>query len=892
VKSDNNNRLFSEVKGRITSESERTEVTDTTWVTHPHTKSDSSPIMAVVGIDIGDHSTYISLARQGGVDTIANDYTQRATPTVVALGGKQRFMGVSAENQRNLTVKNTVSYFKNFLGRNFKDEYVQKEMGRVGAEVVEMEDGRVGFKVQGDVYRAEQILAMMFTKVKDIVRQDQGEEIATCVVSVPLHFTETQRSAVQDAATIAGLPLTQIMNDTSALALAYGKTKAEELPEEENRPRYVVLVDIGASGLQSSLVGVSKKKAVVLSTSCSSNTGGGGFDKALMTQLVTEIEAKYKIKLAGNAKALNKLRISVEKVKKQMSANSNKLPLTIDSLIEDIDVSMFVDRASFEQLIREQLEEVRTTLLNLLQSTTVRREQLHSVELVGGSSRIPAIKQIVQEVFGLSPTSSLNADEGVSKGCGLQAAGLSDKFRTKEFTVQEVISNAVEAVYGRQGMQEKVLIFDEGDSAATERMISVRTDLPVSIALQYSETVAVENKFISLYQIESEEAKNADLELVFILNKNGMIKLDKVHLLTKEENKRRRTSESDGMETSMVDLKFTETRLGGLPGEVVTNLVAAEGTMMQQDITEVARQEAKNMLEEQLYKYRAQVVEDAGQIEQEEAFKQIKEYFDQTENWLYEEGEDAPKQTYEGILKSFHEKMNVYQMWKAKYMQMKAKEEEKRRFMEVQEKQGSPHQVRGHHGQQQHHQPQQHHHQQPQQQHHQQQQQQYHQQPQQQNNPHSRQIPVVYEGGSPYMRNNHQDPNNSQPRQEAVVGDHGYSRPNQPDNNGYHPRHNHPNSGFVRPPPQPDNGYPRQNHPDSGGFIRPSQENMYSMPNQPNTGYDQSGHPEHGYSRPGQPDPFFDGQSRAQRLRRSQLPEDPFNGFGRSSFFNDPLFGW
>merc|ERR1712115_526473 len=147
--------------------------------------------------------------------------------------------------------------------------------------------------------------------------------------------------------------------------------------------------------------------------------------------------------------------------------------------------------------------------------------------------------------------------------------------------------------------------------------------------------------------------------------------------------------------------------------------------------------------------------EDAGQIEQEEAFKQIKEYFGQTENWLYEEGEDAPKQTYEGILKSFHEKMNVYQMWKAKYMQMKAKEEEKRRFMEVQEKRGSPHQVRGHHGQQQHH------------------------QPQQQNNPHSRQIPVVYEGGSPYMRNNHQDPNNSQPRQEAVVGDHGYSRPNQ-----------------------------------------------------------------------------------------------------------------
>merc|ERR1712013_231884 len=216
--------------------------------------------MAVVGLDIGDHSTYISLARQGGVDTIANDYTQRATPTIVALGGRQRFMGVSAENQRNLTVKNTVSYFKNFLGRKYKDEYVQRMIGRVGAEVVELQNEQVGFRVQGNDYRPEQLLAMMFTKVKEIVRQDQGEEIATCVVSVPVYFTETQRSAVLDAGKVAGLPIVQLMNDTSALALAYGKTKSEELEDE------------GASGIQSSLVGVSKRKAKVLGTSWSNNT--------------------------------------------------------------------------------------------------------------------------------------------------------------------------------------------------------------------------------------------------------------------------------------------------------------------------------------------------------------------------------------------------------------------------------------------------------------------------------------------------------------------------------------------------------------------------------------------------------------------------------------------
>jgi len=738
--------------------------------------------MAVVGLDIGDHSTYISLARQGGVDTIANDYTQRATPTIVALGGRQRFMGVSAENQRNLTVKNTVSYFKNFLGRKFKDEYVQRKIGQVGAEVVELQNEQPGFRVQGEDYRPEQLLAMMFTKVRDIVRQDQGEEIATCVVSVPVYFTETQRSAVLDAGKVAGLPIVQLMNDTSALALAYGKTKTEELEEDEAKPRYVVLVDVGASGVQSSLLGVSKRKATVLGTSWSNSTGGSSLDAALRAHIVAEIEKKYKVKLEGNSKAMNKLGIAVEKVKKQMSANSNKLPMQIDSLVEDTDVSVSVDRATFEQLAQQQLEEVRSCLLSLLQATTVRREQLHSVELVGGSGRMPAIKQIIQEVFGITPTSSLNADEAVSKGCGLQAASHSDKFRTKRFEVQEVVSRGVEAVYVHDGNQEKVLVCDEGDNATASKSLSIRADLPVSVALQYAENVAVDNRFIALYQIESENRRNADLELGFKLDKNGMIKMEKVQLLTKEASKRRRTSEGDGSaEGPMVELRFSETSLGGFPEEVVAKLKEAEERMQHQDTKEIARQEAKNMLEEQLYKYRATVVAEADQLEKEQAYQQIKEYFDQTENWLYEEGEDAPQQTYEGILKSFHDKMGVFQMWKSKYLQMKAKEEEKRKFLEVQA-----------------------------------------QQPQQRTrSPTSRQIPVVYEGEGPYVRSQQQHEQCAPTRQGPPTGDHGYSRP-----------------GHTEP------------------FMEHTDNN------------------------------------RGQRLRRPQLPEDPFNGFRRSSFFNDPLFGW
>merc|ERR1711892_950327 len=476
--------------------------------------------MAVVGIDIGDHSTYIAVAKQGGVETIANDYTQRNTPTIVALGGRQRFMGVSAENQRNLNVKNTVSYFKNFLGRSYKDEYVQRELTNIGADVVELEDGKVGFKIHNNTYRPEQILAMMFTKVKDIVRNDQGEDVETCVVSVPIHFTETQRSAIKDAAKIAKLNLVQIMNDTSALALAYGKTK-NDLTSDERNPRYVVFIDYGSGGLQTTMMGISKEKAAVLGSSSSTCTGGKFLDKALLDHFVQEIETKYKCQIKNNTKALNKLRIAVEKIKKQMSANSNRLPFQLDSLVDEIDVNVTIERATFEELIKSQLDEIRKTFVNLMNSTTIKKEQLHSVEIAGGSTRIPAVKQIIQEVFGLTPNSSLNADEGVSKGCGLQAAEHSDKFRTKKFDIQDVVTNGIEAVYVHEAAQEKVLIYDEGDNASDERMIN----------------------------------------------------MEKVQVMTKEVPKRRKTNEpTQEMENrepannavACCELKFNETSLGGM----------------------------------------------------------------------------------------------------------------------------------------------------------------------------------------------------------------------------------------------------------------------------------------------------------------------------------------
>jgi len=623
--------------------------------------------MAVIGVDIGDYNTYISVARPGGVDTICNEYSQRNTPTIVAFGDKQRFMGVSAENQRNINIRNTVSFFKNFLGRSFKDPAVQKHLGNIGADVVELSDGKIGFSVGQKTFLAEQILGMMLTKVTDIVKTETGEDIENCVLSVPLHFTQTQRAAVLDSASLAGISSVQIINDTSALALAYGKTKSD-LPEETS-PRYVVFVDVGCGGVQSCLAAVSRNKATILASSTSTKTGGKFLDSALLDNTLAGIEAQYGCEIKNDRKARNKLRLAVEKIKKQMSANSNKLPLQIENLCDDVDVNLSLERTKFEELIQSDLEEMKRTLSNLLDSTTVKKEDIASVEVVGGSSRIPAVRQILEDLFGLQPSYSLNADEGVSKGCGLQAAANSNKFRTKTFHIEEVVTDAVEAVYTYDGAQEKLRIMDEGEAAMEERIIGLKADLPLHLALQYGENVEIDNRFISLYQLgsEAEEMKNVDLELVFSMNQQGLINLDRA---------RRKTSEPTA--GAGRELDFTVTSLAGLPTQLVSHLLQQERDMMEDDRREVSRQEAKNCLEEILYKLRSEVREMSEGLETEETVNNVQAYFQQIENWLYEEGEEAAEQTYRDTSKQLQERVKVFQLWRSKMVEICARRSERR----------------------------------------------------------------------------------------------------------------------------------------------------------------------------------------------------------------------
>ncbi|CAB0002287.1 unnamed protein product [Nesidiocoris tenuis] len=297
--------------------------------------------MSVIGIDFGNESCYVAVARAGGIETIANDYSLRATPSCVAFSGQNRLLGVAASNQMVTNMKNTIHGFKRLLGRTTNDPHVINEIKHLPYQTQSLPNNQIGIKVnymnEDHVFTPEQITAMLFTKLKDTSEQALKTKVNDCVISVPFYFTDSERRALLDAAQIAGLNVLRLMNETTATALTYGIYK-QDLPEPDDKPRNVIFVDCGHSALQVSAVAFNKGKLKMLATASDPNFGGRDIDAILVEHFCKDFETRYKINPRTNPRALLRLRTEAEKLKKQMSANSTKLPMNIECFMDDKDV--------------------------------------------------------------------------------------------------------------------------------------------------------------------------------------------------------------------------------------------------------------------------------------------------------------------------------------------------------------------------------------------------------------------------------------------------------------------------------------------------------------------------------------------------------------------------
>lgn len=391
--------------------------------------------MSVVGFDFGNESCIVAVARQRGIDVVLNDESKRETPAIVCFGDKQRFIGTAGAASTMMNPKNSISQMKRLIGKKFADPEVQSDLKSLPFVVTEGPDGypliHARYLGEARVFTATQVFATMLGNLKEIAQKNLNAAVVDCCIGIPIYFTDLQRRAVLDAATIAGLHPLHLIHETTATALAYGIYKTD-LPE--NDQLNVAFVDVGHASMQVCIAGFKKGQLKVLAHSYDRSLGGRDFDEALFHHFAAKFKEEYKIDVYQNARASLRLRTACEKLKKVLSANP-EAPLNIECLMDEKDVRGYIKRDDFEQLSLPILERVKGPLEKALAEAGLTVENVHMVEVVGSGSRVPAINKILTEFFKKEPRRTMNASECVARGAALQCAILSPTFKVREFQV-------------------------------------------------------------------------------------------------------------------------------------------------------------------------------------------------------------------------------------------------------------------------------------------------------------------------------------------------------------------------------------------------------------------------------------------------------------------------
>ncbi|RRT50245.1 hypothetical protein B296_00023785 [Ensete ventricosum] len=568
--------------------------------------------MSVVGFDVGNESCIVAVARQRGIDVVLNDESKRETPALVCFGEKQRFIGTAGAASSMMNPKNTVSQIKRLVARKFSDPELQRDIKSLPFKVTEGRDGfpliHANYLGEQRAFTPTQILAMVLSNLKSIAETNLHAAVVDCCIGIPVYFTDLQRRAVLDAATIAGLHPLRLLHETTATALAYGIYKTD-LPESDQLN--VAFVDVGHASMQVCIAGFKKGKLKILAHSYDRSLGGRDFDEVLFKHFAAKFKDEYKIDVYQNARASLRLRAACEKLKKVLSANP-EAPLNIECLMEEKDVRGFIKREEFEHISAPILERVKGPLEKALAEAGLSVENIHSVEVVGSGSRVPAVIRILTEFFGKEPRRTMNASECVARGCALQCAILSPTFKVREFQmldeeeVEVAVSDTAEVTKESMDTDEATKFSsktenDENASSKPENDV----DMQEAEGTTDNSGAGVENG--------APEAREKPVQ---------MDTDSKVEVSKKKVKK--------------TNVPVTELVYGGMVSEELQKAVEKEFEMALQDRVMEETKDKKNAVEAYVYDMRNKEVED----------------------WLYEDGEDETKGVYVAKLEELKKVIN------------------------------------------------------------------------------------------------------------------------------------------------------------------------------------------------------------------------------------------
>lgn len=618
--------------------------------------------MSVVGFDFGTQNSRIAVVRGGGVDVICNEVSDRATPSMVSFDVKRRFAGDASRTQQVGNFRNTVMNLPRLVGRLPVEDITVNEQRYETCRLGEKEGvvaATVSYLGEERTFSNTELTGMFLNKLKSIVSAETKAPVSDVVISVPSYFGEKERRALMDAAEVAGLNCLRTVNDVTAAAVTYGMMKTD-IPSD--KARLIAIVDIGHASFKAAIVRVVKGSIEIKGHVSDAHLGGRDFDEALASHFASNILSTHRFDVRENKKALLRLRTACERIKKILSG-IQMTKLELEALFEGHDVCLEATRVQLEELSAHLLGRIRDHLHELLAQSNVKVEDIESIEIIGGSTRIPVVKTKISEVFGKEVSTTLNADEAVSRGCALICAMDSPLVRVREFKVADISRSSIFFSLGDHVVGE----LPEGSPFGVASKFVVPLEglsFPFTILAHYSHPEALSTgipqqvaKFTFSTPKSLDQATVKKVVVAPMISTSGCVEMSDAFA---ESETSEPGTPADGQDPASVPPRVVlrtfpltvKAETFRIPRQTLTALKEAEIAMTLGDKNAAEIDDSRNAVEELIYEGRQKLDDIYAEFGEESEKEAIRAKLAEAEAWLYDEGSELGKNEYIAKLNS------------------------------------------------------------------------------------------------------------------------------------------------------------------------------------------------------------------------------------------------